>query len=136
MAGRGTKYDTKACGRSRITNGKRLLPTISYKSVWARRFRDLIRMHQADLGGADNCSTAENSIIRRAATLSVELEHLEMLFAGEGAATPDQLLLYSRLANCLRRLLQAIGLQRRPKDVTPTLAEYIAENYPTREAAE
>ena len=43
-----------------------------------------------------------------------------------GEAQPEQLDLYQRTANSLRRLLESVGLKRVPKDVTPSLAEYLA----------
>jgi hypothetical protein len=92
--------------------------------------RDLINAHLSDLGGADNVSEAEKSIVRRVATLTVELERMESVFAEAGEAQPDQLDLYQRTAGNLRRLLEAIGLERRSKDVTPTLQEYLAKEYP------
>jgi hypothetical protein len=112
-------------GRSRITNGNALLPGVDGRSVWARRCRDVIDLHISDLGGADNVSEAEKSIVRRCAALTVELEHLEFMFATAGSATPDQLDLYQRTANSLRRHLETIGLERRPRDVGPTLGEML-----------
>ena len=52
-----------AAQRSRITNGSALLPGVDGRSAWVRRARDLIREHLADLGGFDNVSAAERSII-------------------------------------------------------------------------
>jgi hypothetical protein len=43
--------------------------------------RDIFEVHTADLGGVDSASTAELSIARRVATLTVELETLEASFA-------------------------------------------------------
>jgi hypothetical protein len=37
--------------RTRITNGKELLPGIDGRSLWARRFRDVLALHLSDLGG-------------------------------------------------------------------------------------
>jgi hypothetical protein len=82
----------------------------------------------ADLGGEDNVSEAERSIVRRIATLTVELERLESVFAVAGEAKPDQLDLYQRTAGNLRRLLESIGIPRRPRDVTPDPLEY-AKSY-------
>jgi hypothetical protein len=95
------------------------------RSAWVRRCRDLIELHLNDLGGADRVSEAEHSIVRRIAVLTVELERLEATFATDGA-TPAALDLYNRGAGNLRRLFEAIGLERRPKDVTPDLQSYIA----------
>jgi hypothetical protein len=85
----------------------------------------LIALHLSDIGGEANASAAEASIIRRASVLTVELERLEVKFALAGAASPDDLEVYQRCANSLRRLLEAIGLRRRPKNVTPRLSEYL-----------
>ena len=71
------------------------------------------------MGGEDNASAAERSIIRRAAVLTTELERLEVKFALAGEASAGDIDLYARVAANLRRLLESIGLQRRPRDVTP-----------------
>jgi hypothetical protein len=97
------------------------------RSLWVRRLRDLINLYTTDLGGAENCSAAERSLIQRASCLTVELEFMESRFAAAGSATPEQLNLYAVVAGTLRRLLQTVGLQRRAKDITPTLQEYLKE---------
>jgi hypothetical protein len=48
-------------------------------------------MHLVDLGGVENATTAERSIVRRAATLTVELERLEAKFARAGEASDRDL---------------------------------------------
>jgi hypothetical protein len=113
--------------RSRISNGSAVLPGVDGRSTWVRRLRDLIALHLSDLGGEDAVSEAERSIIRRAATLTVELERMESIFALAGEAKPDQIDLYQRTANTLCRHLDRVGISRRPRDVTPTLAQYLAE---------
>jgi hypothetical protein len=115
----------KNAGRSRITNGSALLLGVDGRSAWIRRCKDVIAAHVSDLGGEDNTSAAERSIIRRASVMTVELERLETKFARAGAAKADDLDLYQRTAGNLRRLLEAVGIQRRPRDVTPTLNEYL-----------
>jgi hypothetical protein len=105
--------------RSRITNGTALLPNVDGRSAWVRRCKDVIAEHLADMGGSDNTSAAERSIVRRAAVLTTELEQLEAKFAAAGQATADDLDLYQRTAGNLRRLLEAVGLHRRARDVTP-----------------
>jgi hypothetical protein len=85
----------------------------------------LIDLHLSDLGGIDAASEAERSIIRRAACLTVELERLELDFALAGAAKPEQIDLYQRVSNTLRRHLESVGLKRVPRDVTPDLQTYL-----------
>jgi hypothetical protein len=118
--------------RSRVTNGSALLSGVDGRSVWARRLRDLIELHEADLGGADAASTAERSIVRRAAVLETELERLEAKFAMAGEASATDLDLYQRTSNSVRRLLEAVGLKRVAKDVTPSLEAYISARYGTQ----
>ena len=110
--------------RSRITNGK-LLPGDN-RGPWARRCKDLIAEHLSDLGGVDNTSAAERSIVRRVGVLSVELEALEAKFAMAGQADAHDLDLYQRCSGNLRRLLESIGLQRRARDVSETWPQYLA----------
>jgi hypothetical protein len=99
---------------------KDLLPGVDGRSAWVRRCQDLIAVHVADLGGEEATSAAERNIVRRASVMTVELEHLEAKFALAGAASPEDLDLYQRTAGNLRRLLEAVGLGRRSRDVTPT----------------
>jgi hypothetical protein len=103
-----------------------LLSGVDGRSVWARRLRDLIDIHIEDLGGSDAVTAAERSIVRRASTLTVELERMEARFALAGEASAEELDLYSRTAGNLRRLLESVGLQRRAKDITPDLRDYVS----------
>src|ERR1035437_9107192 len=96
-------------GRSRMSNGSAVLMGVDGRSTWVRRLRDLIALHLGDLGGDDAVSEAERSIVRRVATLTVELERMESVFAVAGEADADQLDLYSRTAGNLRRLLESVG---------------------------
>ena len=114
--------------RSRITNGSTLLPGVDGRSAWVRRCKDVIASHISDLGGVDNCSAAERSIVRRASVMTVELERLEVKFAKAGEANADELDQYARVSANLRRLLEAVGLQRRPRDISvPTLSDIALE---------
>jgi hypothetical protein len=118
----------KPAGRSRITNGRQLLPNVDGRTLWVRRFKDLRALHLSDLGGEENTSAAEQSLVRRAAALTVELERLEVKFAQAGQAEAKDLELYQRGMNTLRRVLETLGLQRRTKDVTPTLGDLLRED--------
>ena len=71
----------------------------------------------SDLGGAENTSEAERAIISLAATLKVELEQMDCKFAQAGGASERQLDLYGRQAGNVRRLLESVGLERRPRSV-------------------
>jgi hypothetical protein len=122
--------------KSRVANGNALVPDTDGRSAWVRRAKEIIAAHLSDLGGEENTSAAERSIVRRAATLTVELERLEAKFATAGEASALDLDLYQRTAGNLRRLLEAVGLQRRARDVGPTLADINAEYARKRQAEE
>jgi hypothetical protein len=112
--------------KSRITNGSALLPGIDGRSAWVRRSKDLIAEFISDI---PNASAAERSLIRRCAVLTVQLETLEQKFAqARGDAAPAELDLYQKIANTLRRHLSTLGLQRRAKDVGPTLGDLIRQD--------
>ena len=91
----------------------------------ARKWRSLVAQG-IDPAVEEEITAAERSIVRRAATLTVELERMEGAFASAGEATPEALDLYSRTAGNLRRLLESVGLQRRAKDITPDLRDYVS----------
>jgi hypothetical protein len=116
--------------RSKVTNGSSLFAdsVADGRRGWSRRMRDLIAFYVAHLGGEDLTSVAERSIIRRAATIEIELEWLERKFAlSDKGASSEDLDLYSRTTNTLRRLLESIGLRRVARDITPTLSDYLNE---------
>jgi hypothetical protein len=117
----------RADARSAVTNGKRLFveKLANGRSPWARRMRDVIALHVADQGGLEILSEARRSLIRRAATITTELERLEARFASDEAGK-DDFDAYQRGANTLRRLLEAIGLDRVPRDATPDMRTYLA----------
>lgn len=53
----------KPMARSRITNGHALLSDIDHRTLWVRRFRDVLALHLSDLGGEDSVSEAEKTMI-------------------------------------------------------------------------
>ena len=112
--------------RSAITNGRHLLHDVDGRSTYMRRLRDLVDAHTSDLGGEDFVSEAEQRLVRRAALLTIQTEMMDQRFASnDGQASKDDLEVYQRLVNTLRRCLETLGLQRRSRDVTPTLQQYL-----------
>ncbi len=114
--------------RSRITNGSKLLVNTDGRSAWARRFKDLYAAFISDAGGDDTVSEATRAILRRAATIATELERLEANFASNGCADAGDLDLFAKTSAVLSRLLEKVGLDRVPRDVTPTIGEFLAEH--------
>jgi hypothetical protein len=100
--------------RSKVTNGKRTFVEGDGRSPWARRWRDLIELHVADLGGLANLSEAQRSLVKRASTIEIELEQIEGKLS-EGKA--QDLATYATAAAHLRRLLESLGLERRARNM-------------------
>lgn len=80
-------------------------------------------LHLSDL---QNASQGELAILRRAVTLIIQLEQMEVRFA-QGNDKGYLLDQYQRCSNTLRRLLESLGLQRRAKDVT-TLGDLLRDD--------
>jgi hypothetical protein len=106
-----------------VSNGRRLFVEGDGNSAWSGRYRDLIVGHVNDKGGEDLLSESEKSLIRRASAIECELEQLEGLLSRR---EPVDLDAFTRAAGHLRRILETLGLQRRPRDVTPSLPEYLS----------
>jgi hypothetical protein len=49
------KREVRRKSRSAVTSDRRLLTGGDPNSAWARRYRDLVARHVADLGGRDCC---------------------------------------------------------------------------------
>jgi hypothetical protein len=123
--------------RSRVGNGSVLLEGADGRSPWVRRLKELLADHISDLGGDSNVSAAERAILRRACVMIVECERLERQFANAGEASADDLDCYGRISGNMRRLLEAVGLQRRPRSVNElSLHDIIREHERSQEAAE
>ena len=100
--------------RSRVTNGKRMFVEGDGRSPWARRWRDLIELHVADLGGVAALSEAQRSLIKRASTIEIELEQIEGRLS-EGKA--QDLAAFATATSHLRRVFEVLGLSRRARDM-------------------
>jgi hypothetical protein len=117
--------------RAALSNGTALLlRDVDGRQAWCRRLRDLVADHVSDLGGDTNLSTAELVLVKRASMLTLQMEMMECQFAEQdGMATTAQIDSYGRALNTCRRTLEAIGLRRRPKDIT-TLGQILREGQP------
>ena len=105
------------------------LQDIDRRTAAYRKTADLIDAIENDLGGPDQLSTGERQIIQRAALTGALLEDLEARWL---AGQPIDPAAYCTVLNAQRRLFEAVGLKRRPRDVTPDLRTYLAQ--PNHEA--
>jgi hypothetical protein len=107
------------------------LHDIDRRTTAYRKAVDLIDAIESDLGGADRLSTGERQLIQRAAVTGAMLEDQEARWLSGEMIDPA---LYATLGNAQRRMFEAVGLRRRPRDVTPKLSSYLANAH--AEAAE
>ena len=84
-----------------------------------------------DLGGEGALSEVQKQLVSKFATLALTLEAIE---AAALAGQPIDAEAFGRTSGHLRRLAEAIGLERRMKDV-PTLSEYLASRAQAAPAA-
>jgi hypothetical protein len=124
----------KPKGRSRVTNARvsgrvnaksLFAGEVDGRSLWARRYRDLVCSYVDDAGGINALSELRLSLIRRIAALTVEAERLEVDLASGKHVDVD---LLARLSSHIRRIAETIGLDRKVKDVTPSLSDIIARH--------
>jgi hypothetical protein len=130
----------KGYAKSRVSNGRDILPRyvdgqrLDQRSLLARRYRDISEAIVADQAGADQCSEARLQLIRRFAAASVLAEQMESRLAnGQQISITEHALLCSTLT----RIASRLGLERRSRNITPSLEQYLVEHSPApREAAE
>ena len=110
--------------RSRVSNGADILPGVDGRSALARRYRDIISAIVSDMGELGELSEVRAQLCRRFAALAVLAEALEARLAnGEQIDLNEHALLSSALVRIAGRL----GLDRRGRDITPSLREYLTE---------
>jgi hypothetical protein len=77
-----------------------------------------------DLGGWDRLSAMERELVENTAVLGAMLKDAAASYL---SGDPVDLQEYMALTNAQRRLLADLGLQRRGRDVTPTVDAYLSK---------
>jgi hypothetical protein len=116
---------TRMKGRMRLVT----LDALDGRTRAARRAHELIEAIETDLGGGDRLSEGSRQLVQRAAVLGTFIESCEAQWlSGETVELAD----YLAAINSQRRVLATIGLQRRAKDVSPSLGELMLEDIAER----
>jgi hypothetical protein len=108
----------KGCGKLRLLT----LGNLDRRTLAAKRAKQLIDAIEADLGGGDRLTEGERQLVQRAAVLGAYIESCEVKWLGGEAV---ELADYLAAINAQRRVLMAIGLERRARNVVPSVAEYV-----------
>lgn len=108
------------------SSGKLKLITFSDldgRTVAARRVREIVDNLSSDLG--NDLTEGQRQLVRRASLLATILESSETkLLIGE----PVDLATYLSAVDRLRRVLTALGLERKARDVSvPSLRDYVRQ---------
>ena len=89
----------------------------------AKAFDRIVAGIQNDLGGRDQLSTVESALIEAFAGATVHVNQLNaLLLLGEAIDLAD----HAAAISAMVRVAARIGLRRRPRDITPSVAEYVA----------
>ena len=123
----------KAQARSRVSNGRDVLPGVDNRTLIARRFYDVCQALISDQAGLDRCSEARLQLIRRFAAAAVMAEEMEARLARGESIDVAQ---HAQLSSTLVRLAARIGINRRLKPITPDLRDYLETRTTDDEEAE
>ena len=115
-----------------MSNGADLLPDIDGRSAMARRYKIIATAILTDQGGVDQCSESRVQLVRRFAAAAVLAEQMESRLANGEQINISE---HAQLCSSLVRLAQRIGINRRLKNVTPALHDYLEAQADTAEAA-
>jgi hypothetical protein len=111
-------------GRSRVTNGSRTLIGVKGSSKYGRRYRDLIALYTAEVGGV--LTQFEMAMVKQAAALAIQSEMMQAAIINGESVNSDDLI---RLSSEVRRILAEIaGKAGKRKPAGPTLSQYMAEH--------
>jgi hypothetical protein len=99
------------------------LDQLDGRTTAAREAREFKSALVSDIGG--DPSAAQLALIEQAACLkALCADYGRRQITGELA--PNEIPIWLASANNLRRMLETIGLERRAKDITPDLRDYVA----------
>src|SRR5258705_6554548 len=113
---RDTLATSCATSRSKVSNGTRLLQNVDGRSSSARRFRDLVRAYESEVGG--NLTEVERGLIRQAAALTFKAETLQSDLVNGNPVDGDQLI---RLTGTAKRILSALGEKASKRKAVPAV---------------
>jgi len=117
--------------RSKSLKRPRDLLPIDKASGAARFFDRMVREIEGDLGGRRHLTRIECELVRAFAGAATTLQYLNhQVLLGE--VSEIDLSGYATIASTILRIGSKLGLQRRARNVTPTLEQYLR----AKEAAE
>jgi hypothetical protein len=110
----------------------RSLNDLDKRTAAAKKAHALCASLESDLGGSEVITTAQRELVQRAALLGAVIADFEVKMLRH---EPVEFMVYLKAVGVQRRVLATIGLERRPRDVTPSLSEYLEQKSKVTEDA-
>jgi hypothetical protein len=92
----------------------------------AKAFAQIVTDIEIDLGGADRLSTIERALIEAFAGACITLQHLNVKLALGEEIDLGQ---HAQAVSAMVRVASRLGLERRAKDVGPTLGDLLRRDH-------
>ena len=124
---------TNKTNRSAVSNRSRLLEGVDGRTANARRFRDICKNYEEEIGGV--ASELERDLIRHAAGLTLRSEQLQSAIVRGEEVNNDELI---RLGSTARRAFEAISAKAAKRKAVPAgnaLADHLAKRNRERDFA-
>ena len=98
------------------------MSTVDGRCIYAKRYKEICSQLIEDQGGEGELSEARLQLVRRFATTCVLAEQLEVRLAvGEKIDVTE----HATIVNSLVRIASRIGIDRIPRNITPSLRDYL-----------
>lgn len=117
----------KPTARSKVSNGREVLPGVDGRSIIARRYHDIMSAIVVDQGGADAISETRLQLIRRFAAAAVLSEEMESKLANGGEIDIGE---HCQLVSVQTKIAARLGVDRVPRDVGPSLSDLMRQEQP------
>jgi hypothetical protein len=114
--------------RNRILNRE----AIDGRTAVAKAFDSLVDAIHSDLGGEEQLSAIERSLVRAFAGAATTLEHTHCYILSGRPITGGTIAMHAMAVNAMVRVASRLGLQRRSKDVGPTLGDILRRDHVAR----
>src|ERR1039458_9836598 len=116
---------------TRAVGGVLSIDTLDRRTRPFKRYEAIRGAVLADMGGEENVSEVQKQLVSKFATIALQLEVMEAAAIDGNEIDVD---LFGRAAGHLRRIAEALGMQRVARDVTTSTLEEIADEIAAEEA--
>jgi hypothetical protein len=109
-------------GRNRLLNRE----SLDGRTIVAKVFDRLVAAIHADLGGRDQLTAIELALVEAFAGSAVTLNNLNTRILTGAEIDNAMITMHAQAISAMVRVASRLGLQRRQRDLSPTLEQYLA----------